>query len=157
MKAELINPFIDSTMNVLSTMAQVKPVPGKPYLKQDNRSWGVVTGIIGLAGAEMVGNMMVSFEEKCILHIVSQMLMEKYTEVNDEVIDAVGEITNMITGGVKKGLLDHGLKFDLAIPVMIKGENVELTQLTKAPIIVVPFDTEQGKFVVEANLAPRAG
>jgi chemotaxis protein CheX len=152
MDAKLVNPFIDATVNVLKTMAKVNPVPGKPHLKEGSRTWGVVTGIIGMAGQAVTGNMVVSFEEKCILTIVKNMLMEDFPSINKDVIDAVGEITNMISGGAKKDLSEHGYSFNMATPVILTGKDLEMTQLSKAPIIVIPFDTETGKFVVEANL-----
>ena len=155
MKAEFINPFINSTVNVLKTMAQLEPVPGKPYVKADKLSWGVLSGIIGLAGDKATGNMVISFDESCILRIVSNMLMEEFTEITDDVVDAVGEITNMISGGAKKELSEMGMAFDMAIPVIMKGQHIELTQITKAPIVVVPFETSAGKLVVEANLSAR--
>ena len=36
MDINLINPFINATLNVLETMAFIKPEAGKPYLKKDD-------------------------------------------------------------------------------------------------------------------------
>ena len=155
MKAEFINPFINSAINVFKTMAQVNPVAGKPYLKHDKLTWGVVSGVIGMAGDKASGNMIISFDQSCILKVVSNMLMEEFTEMNDDVLDAVGEITNMISGGAKRELGEMGFTFEMAIPIIIRGQSVELTQITKQPILVVPFETENGKFVVEANITEK--
>lgn len=155
MKAELINPFIESTLNVLSTMAQTQASAGAPFVKSDKKTSGIVSGIVGMAGSNIEGNLVISFDEKSILSIVSKMLMEQFTEINNDVVDAVGEITNMIMGGTKKLLSEKGHQFEMAIPVMIKGVGIELTQLGSAPVICVPFTTEVGKFVIEANLAPK--
>lgn len=153
MKAEYINPFIDSTLNVLSTMAFTQSTPGSPSLKKNNLTQGEVTGLIGMAGAEMNGNMILSFEKSAILSIVSKMVMEEYTVINDDVTDAVGELTNMISGGAKKLLSEQGLSFNMATPIMIVGQGVELRQLSDHPVISIDFSTEAGKFWVEANLA----
>lgn len=155
MDAKLINPFIESTINVLTTMAQTNPTPGKPSVKHGNKTWGVVTGVIGMAGDEVNGNLVVSFDSSSILSIVSKMLMEEFKEINGDVVDAVGEITNMISGGTKKLLSEQGLNFNMATPIVITGKDVELTQLTKAPIISMPFKTDAGAFVIEANMAKR--
>ena len=50
MNVEFINPFINATINVLSTMARIEPSLQKPHLKSEVKSHGDVTGIIGLAG-----------------------------------------------------------------------------------------------------------
>lgn len=155
MDAKLVNPFINATMNVLSTMAQTNPIPEKPHLKENRRTWGVVTGIIGMAGYSATGNMVISFEEKCILEIVKKMLSDDFPSVNQEVVDAVGEITNMISGGAKKDLSEMGFSFNMATPIVLTGKDLEITQLSKSPIIVIPFQTDAGKFVVEANIAKK--
>lgn len=155
MKAEFINPFVESTLNVLNTMAQTDAAAGTPALKQNKNTWGVISGVIGMAGHNISGNMIISFDESCILSIVSKMLMEEFKEITPDVVDAVGEITNMITGGTKKLLSEKGFSFEMAIPITIKGQGIELSQLSSSPVITIPFKTENGTFVVEANLSPR--
>lgn len=155
MKAELVNPFLEATKNVIGTMASTEATPGKPHLKEGIKTWGEVTGIIGLAGENVMGNMILSFDKASILDIVSKMLMEEFTEINDDIVDATGELTNMISGGAKPALSEQGYKLDMATPVVIVGKDVEMTQLTKAPIIVIPFSTPVGQFVVEACLTSR--
>ena len=155
MKVEYINPFLNATKNVIETMANTPVTAEKPALKKGNMSWGVVTGIIGMASDKLKGHMVISFDAPCILGIVSGMLAEEFTEVNQDVVDAVGEITNMICGGAKKELSEMGYLFDLAIPLMIQGKDIEITQFTKGPVVTIPFTTARGKFVVEANLIER--
>lgn len=155
MQAELINPFIKATINVLGIMGQTVAEPGKPTVKNDCLSWGTVTGIIGMAGDDVTGNMMISFDEPSILSIVSLMLMEEFKEINKDVVDAVGEITNMICGGTKSILSEQGMVINMASPLVVVGKNVELTQLTKTPVVLIPFTTPAGQFVVEAHLAKR--
>lgn len=155
MDATLINPFIESTIAVLKTMAQTNPKPGKPYIKADSKTWGAITGVIGMAGDKMSGNLLISFSQPCILEIVTKMLMEEFKEITPDVSDAVGEITNMITGGTKSRLSEIGYTFEMATPMIITGKDLELKQQTKTPVIVIPFSTDKGEFVVEANLAPR--
>ena len=156
MKAELINPFLNAAKNVLETMAQIKVTPQKPHLKKGTSSYGEVTGIIGMSADDIAGVMILSFSEKCILQVVAKMLMEDpKAKIDDEVVDAVGELTNMICGGAKAQLSKLEHKFDLATPSMAVGKDVEITCYSKAPTIVIPFETEEGPFVVEANLSPR--
>lgn len=60
MRVEYINPFIDAAINVIETMTSVKVQPGKPALKTSNRSFGDITGVIGLAGLGVSGNLVAS-------------------------------------------------------------------------------------------------
>ena len=153
MDVEFINPFINATLSTIKTMTQTNPKVGKPYLKTNNLTFGIATGVIGMGGPVVAGNLAISFDEKCILELVSNMFMEEFSEITDEVMDAVGELTNVIAGGAKRELGEKGYSFDMATPIMIKGEKLEVQQFGRAPIIVIPFSTDTGQFVCEANLA----
>jgi len=154
MNVEFINPFLESTIKVIETMAFTKVTPGKPSIKQGNKSWGCVSGIIGLASEQLTGNLILSFDKPSILGIVGGMLGEELSGITPDVVDAVGEITNMISGGAKATLSEKGHKFDMATPIMLVGKDVEITQLSKGPVITIPFRTDKGEFVVEVTLHP---
>ncbi|MFZ5568766.1 MAG: chemotaxis protein CheX [Thermodesulfobacteriota bacterium] len=151
MDAKLINPFINATMNVLETMAFVKCKAEKPYLKKDDVAKGDVTGVIGITG-ETNGTIAVTFEEGSILKIVSNMFGETMTVLNSEVADAVGELTNMISGQARRELEEAGRVFEAAIPSVISGKNHMITHYTDGPKIAIPFTTEGGKFTIEVCL-----
>ncbi|MFC1867649.1 chemotaxis protein CheX [Thermodesulfobacteriota bacterium] len=59
--------------------------------------------MIGLTG-EAAGMISVSFSEKCILAIVLNMFEEEMKELNNDIKDAVGEISNMISGQARQKL-----------------------------------------------------
>jgi chemotaxis protein CheX len=153
MKVELINPFLNAAKNVLETMCQTKVKANKPTLKDNSLTYGEITGIIGMVSEDIAGCMILSFSERCILHVVANMLMEPLKQkVDAEVVDAVGELTNMICGGAKAQLSKLNYKFNLATPTMVVGKNVEISYYSDAPTIIIPFTTEHGDFVIEANL-----
>ena len=148
MDAKIINPFIKATVNVLEIMAFVKSEAGKPHLKKDNVVQGDVSGIVGFTG-EANGTVSVTFDELCILKIVSNMFGEEMAEINNEITDAVGELTNMISGQARKELEEIGKVFHGAIPTVITGKNHTLETMTKGPKIAIPFKTECGSFTIE--------
>jgi len=103
MDVRFINPFLEGTINVLKTMAMVEPRAGKPYLKKPNTAAsGDVSGIIGMTGAAR-GPLALSFSERSIIRIVNNMVGENFTEINNEIKDGVGEITNMISATPERG------------------------------------------------------
>jgi len=148
MDARFINPFLQGTISVLKTMAFIEPKPGKPYLKKDVLARGDVSGIIGFTG-EVNGSMALSFSEKSILKIVSNMLGEEINEVNGDITDAVGEITNMISGVARKELESIGLNVSAAIPTVVSGKGHSIKHILGGPSIVIPFETVDGPFVVD--------
>ena len=148
MDVRFINAFLKGTLNVLKTMAFVEPKPGKPYLKKDSLASGDVSGIIGLTGSA-TGSMALSFSEGSILKIVSNMLGEETKELNGDITDAVGEITNMVSGAARKELEPLGLNILAAIPTVVSGKGHLIKHVLGGPSIIIPFEIEEGPFVVD--------
>ena len=149
MKVEFINPFLESILNVLNTMAKLEARPGKPAIKTNEVAKGDVTGIMGMASEQAKGTLAITFTGPVIIEITKRMLGEEVTMIDDTVIDMVGEITNMVTGGAKRLLSEQGYRFDMAIPSVVSGKNHVIHHKSKAPIIIVPFNTQAGNFFIE--------
>ena len=148
MDVKFINPFINATLHVLETMASITAKAGKPYLKKDKVAKGDVSGIIGLTG-DVKGTISVSFSEDSILFIVSSMLREEMTELNEEIKDAAGEITNMISGQARQELDGMGRSLKAAIPSVVMGKNHTITHMTAHHVVAIPFSTDHGGFTIE--------
>ncbi len=153
MDVRFVNAFLEGTINVLKTMAFVEPRPsGKPYLKKDNMAVGDISGIIGLTGAAR-GSLALSFSGGCILRIVSNMLGEEITDLNGDIQDAVGEITNMISGAARKNLEAKGFNISAAIPTVVFGKGHSIIHVMGGPSVIIPFETDHGPFVVDVCIS----
>ena len=151
MDAKFIKPFLIATTDVLSTMAQLDATPGSIALKKDNIAYGEVSGLIGMVGDKVKGSFSLSFSKTAILDITQRMLGEKFTTIDDTVIDMVGELTNMATGGAKKLLANKGNDFDMASPVVVTGIDHGIMHKSSGPIIIFPYTIESGEFYVEIS------
>ncbi len=80
------------------------------------------------------------------------MFGEEMKELNSEITDAVGELTNMISGQARKELEEIGRIFHAAIPTVVLGENHKIESKTQGTKIAIPFKTEAGKFTIEVCL-----
>ncbi len=152
MNVKFINPFLEGTISVLKTMAFVEPRAGKPYLKIDSLAKGDISGIIGLTGSA-TGSLALSFSEAAILKIVSNMLGENIKSMDSDIKDAVGEITNMISGVARKNLEADGFYIQAAIPTVVSGKNHSITHVMGGPSLIIPFEIDDGSFVVDVCLA----
>jgi chemotaxis protein CheX len=150
MNVAFINPFLESVVKVLKTMAFTDPTPGKPSIKKKSEaSQGDITGVIGLTGPAN-GSFAVSFTEAAILRVVSNMFGEQCNEINSEVEDAVGELTNMICGDARRQLEALGHQFMGSIPAVISGKGHKITHSVPGPSVVMPFTIgEGGTFFIE--------
>jgi chemotaxis protein CheX len=151
MNAKVITSFLDATQNVLKTMAFIDPRPGKAFLKGDNVARGDVSAIIGMTGS-VRGSLALSFSGSCILKIVSNMLGEEMSAITGDVKDAVGEITNMVSGVARQKLEGEGYNIAAAIPTVVSGENHTILHVLAGPSLIIPFETEDGPFVVDICL-----
>jgi len=150
MNVEFINPFLSATISVVKTMAFTEVQPGKPFLKKDQISCGDVSGVVGITGPPN-GSMSLTFSKESIVQIVSNMLGESFEEVNDDIKDAVGELSNMISGTARNELGNKGYTFKTSIPTVVSGPGHEIRHMCKAPTIAIPFKTTAGAFVVEIS------
>ena len=154
MQVAFINPFLEAGVNVLKTMAFTDPKPGKPFVKKAGEpSLGDISGIVGLTGP-VQGSLAISFSTAAILHIVSSMFGEPVIEIDADVKDAVGELSNMICGDARRRLEENGYSFAGAIPTVIVGRDHEILHAVPGPSIVVPFTIGTEKpFFIDACFA----
>jgi chemotaxis protein CheX len=148
MDVRLINPFLTATIHVLSTMARIQPTPGKPFLKADRAALGDVSAIIGITGVAS-GSMALTFTESAIRAIVNNLLGIQSAEVNEELWDAVGELTNMICGDARRRLSEEGISLQAGIPTIVSGKNHSIAHINNGPRLAIPFTTPHGGFTVE--------
>ena len=149
MNVEYINPFVSATTNVLEMMAFVKPEAGKPYVKKDRKAMGDVSGVIGLTGHSK-GVVVLSFSTAAACKIVGSMLGENYTKIDEGVSDAVGELTNMISGDARRLLAEKGFVFEAGVPSVGSGTGHTIESMVKGPAIALPFTVDGHPFLVEA-------
>ncbi len=100
MKAEFIELFLQASIHVLVTMANLSPTPGKPELRVDDQAKEDIMGIIGFTGPAE-GSLSITFSEACAVTVATFMTGEKYDGLTGEAADAVGEVTNMISGDAR--------------------------------------------------------
>ena len=146
--AEIAKPFIQATKHVLSTMAMLDPTPGKPYVKKNNTAAGDVSAVVGLTG-DKHGSISISFSKACAVAIVKNMLGDDIQDIMQDAKDAVGEITNMISGQARAGLAQMGLAMQASTPTVIFGDNHTISHVSSGPVVAIPFSTAHGDITVE--------
>ncbi len=138
MDVRYMNPFIVATQVVFRTMLGINVKMGKPILKQTRRTSGDVTGIMGLAGDQR-GTLCISFRKNGALFIYNTLMGDGCQEINEDVIDAIGELTNIISGQARKEFERQNLHLKAAIPMVVVGNDVEMNFITTLPIVSLPF------------------
>jgi len=135
---KFINPFILGVQAVFKTMLSIDASMEKPYLKNKASSTGDVTGTLGFAG-DKKGSFSISFRTNGALFVYKQLIGEESATVNEHVVDAIGELTNIISGQARKEFEKQGLTLNASIPMVVVGKDVEINFITKPPIVELPF------------------
>jgi chemotaxis protein CheX len=148
-KAEYINPFVCAAVEVFSTMLKCELVRGPLSLNANFQPAHEVSGIIGLSGRAS-GTVVVSVDGEVALCATEKMLGVRPSAIDSDVIDAVGEVTNMIAGRAKAGL--EALAMSLALPTVITGKNHMIRFGSNAQTICIPYTCPWGEMSVEVGL-----
>jgi len=151
MEIKYINPFIKATKGVFINFFGKTPHVKTPYLirKEEPHKWDI-SAIIGIAG-EARGAIVLSFTKFLATYLTSILVKREVEEIDDDVVDTLGEMVNIIAGNAKKGLEDYMLV--ISLPSIVSGKNHEILWPGKnIPIIGIPFHTSYGEFILSVGL-----
>jgi len=99
-------------------------------------------------------SVVISFPEATFLKVMSGMLGEEYLELNQDILDGAGEITNIIFGQAKVILNGKGYGIKTALPSVVHGKDHTVSSHDlMGQSVVVPFESNSGKFFVEICLS----
>jgi chemotaxis protein CheX len=149
MKEKYINSIIKIVKDVFSTMIMLDPKDSIPFNKNKLKLRSEITGIMGLTG-NVTMSVLTHFEKAVALKVTSNMLGMEYNEIDGDVTDAIGEISNMVAGGMKAEIANIvGEEMALSLPLVIQGKDFEIPPINEMQPIVIPFEVECGKFYIE--------
>lgn len=148
MDIRVVNSVVKVTSEIFNTMVFLILKPGEAREIVKTSECFDFTGIIGLSGA-CPGAVGVRFPKALAAKVATKMLGAAVNENSTEIRDTVGELTNMVAGGLKNELDKVGIHFDISIPTVIAGDQHTFTVMGDTPGIVVPFDVEGANFMVE--------
>lgn len=146
-----INPFLQAVMDTFLKLANMNLKPGKPFVKEKGAPRGDISGIIAIKG-KLKGSIALTLSESVALAAVQGLMGAPKKEIDTDVRDLVGEMTNIISGQGRRVLADMGHHFDAAIPEIVVGKEHIINHKANGPILAIPFNTTEGEIVVEICL-----
>jgi chemotaxis protein CheX len=151
---ELVQAIRGATDEVFSTMLNLEITTGEVFEEKEEAvpSSGVVS-LIGLAGS-WVGSGSLACSAACAAKIATALLMAPYSAIDEDVLDAVAEVTNMIIGNVKTVLEARLGSMGLSTPTVIYGRNFQTRSSGNQKWTVVPFALGEDRMCVQICIAP---
>jgi chemotaxis protein CheX len=153
-----VNPIVNTVVEVLKTMAQVELRMGTPSVRkvgEKGTSQGDISGIIAVTSNSFSGALAITYQKSLILKIFSTMMSEPKAEIDEEVQDAVMELTNIIFGNARRDLNLQGHSISPAIPSVITGSPHEIRHSSKGFRLCIPFASDFGEAFLEVLVAPQ--
>ncbi len=147
-KLNAIVESVDQALTMCDASARCVGVAAVP-----SREPGTVTGLIGVHGA-VSGFVTVNFAERAAMALVGGLLQDNFDVLTAQVIDGVGEITNIISGGLKKGLAGTPWAFShLTVPSVIVGQKYQIAYCRGLDYLCATFDhTNEDAMMIEDRL-----
>ncbi len=142
---QYIQPFVDTCINVFRDFAGLEISAGLPYFIQRHEKTDCdISSVIGLSG-EAQGAVVLSMKSDLALMLAEILTSKKYTSIDDEdVLDAVGEIVNIISGNVKQSF-EEMFKLIISLPTIIVGSqhNSFWSNTIDVRAISIPFTVKE--------------
>ncbi|GAK42565.1 chemotaxis protein CheX [Paenibacillus urinalis] len=140
MKAEVINPFLESARLVFEQLIQISPSAGKLGIKQVEFLEDHIWILIGMTG-QLNGKVVFGIQEQVALRIVSAMMGGYVISEMDEMgQSAISELGNMISGNASTILYNQGIAVDITPPQVTKSSHPAMDAVTQALSIPLVMD-----------------
>ncbi len=145
---EFAKKIVETTEEIFNTMIFMEISAAVP-LEQGKQVLGChISAMIGLTG-EFSAMLGIHCPEPVGLAIAGAMLGMEIEEIDADVKDALGEIVNMVAGGLKEKFAAENIDLELAIPTAISGKSYTIASSTRSNRVIIPFRVEQGQFFIE--------
>jgi chemotaxis protein CheX len=119
MKAEFINPFLESAKIVIEQVASIRPSTGQLGIKDVKFVEKYIWIQIGMTG-QMQGDIVFGLDEDVALKMVSAMMGGfVITEMDEMSQSAISELGNMISGNASTMLFNQGVRVDITPPKLM--------------------------------------
>lgn len=148
-----VQPFMNKHLvDVFETMLSLRAEP-RPEMTDSNFTTRV-TGSVGFGGESVTGAVYLHLSGAFAIHCTSLMLGLSAEELNSEndVNDVVGEMTNMLAGGLKSTLCDLGNSCAVSTPAIIRGTSYEIEALPDVQRHLLPFISDGNYVLVEVHI-----
>jgi chemotaxis protein CheX len=141
-----VGTFASCTKKIFSTMLGWDIVLADQTQSRGFLSKYDVSGLIGFSGS-LRGTLVVSCDAEMTYAAAEAFLGARPADINEDVVDLVGELTNMIGGSSKDRLGIAGI--ELGLPAVVSGIGHRVSFQPSAHVEIMHFMCDAGPFTVE--------
>ena len=111
-----------------------------------------VMSFVGLIG-DWIGTGFFICDSAIASDVASRFLMTSFESINDEVLDAVGEVTNIVMGSMKNRLEEDLGPLKMSTPTVVYGKNVSTRTMKNDLAMSVRCSYATGEVLFKVCLA----
>jgi chemotaxis protein CheX len=144
-----------ATREVFETMLSM-PLEIEPSIMRNRiepETFHGVVALVGVAGS-WTGTGHISCSPAFARKVAGALLMSEYSEINEEVLDAVAEVANMIIGNVKTIFEERLGPLGLTVPTVIFGRNYQTRSAGVKDWVLVRARSEDDAMDINFCLMP---
>jgi len=120
--ANYAESFVEVTAAAFKGFVGIEPSPGRPYfLGSDQVHEWDISAVIGLSGM-VKGAVIISMKTGLAVKLTDMLAGPGHKELDADVIDAIGEINNIIAGNIKPKI-PNGERIEISIPMIVRKEH----------------------------------
>jgi chemotaxis protein CheX len=149
LNVDYVNPFIEATCYVLRSMLNMEVERGAIYRKKGFQPSHEVSGLINFTGAAS-GTIVLGMCPEVAFEATGILTGDRPRQIDAQVVDAVGELTNIISGNAKAKL--EQLQLSISLPCVIKGRQHAIPFPHGGVPIGIPFVSSAGPLCIEVCL-----
>jgi chemotaxis protein CheX len=157
MQASSVSDYIKKAVEeVIGTYLAKTPVLKDTKVKKENAELKDISVIIGLASEKLEGVFIVSYDKRIIFDFMKNVLGENVEEINKDVIDAGGELTNQICGVFRREFEKTGITLQASTPSIVTGKDHKIEIPSKIPRMVFLYQIDGNKdLMIEFGLVKK--
>ena len=157
---KLINAFFSAAVETMQAMGSVQVTRRNLFLKTHNKMLGDLYAVIGLSDG-MVGNCGISLSKR----LAEQMCEHVFGVAVEEealLLDAVGELVNLIAGGGRCRLVaeQNGYRFQISPPTILINHDTQAMEVynpagTECVVVECGLNDFEDSLMIELALVPK--
>jgi chemotaxis protein CheX len=151
-KADFINPFLESATIVFRDVLKTELIRGKIGIKDSpvpSHELAIIIGVVGSFSGEVVYSLNYDAAYKMSSRLVPGMSLD---DLKNEYKDILGEIANMITGNAMNIFTSAGQSVEVTTPNIVEAKNPNI-KYVKKPTLIINLYSKFGRMEVNVAIA----
>jgi chemotaxis protein CheX len=144
---QYIQPIVNVCISVFRDLLHCDLTAGNVFFieREAFYEWDI-SGVIGLSGGAK-GAVAISMKAQTAIRLTGILTGVEHTYMDSNVVDAVGEIINIIAGNVKKEL-EELFRLVISLPTIVRGKaHMVVWPVVRTRIFCIPFKIFDGETI----------